>query len=143
MAKRLHGIDGKIEKSSARPSLRSQLRDDCYQFQPSANEPDVNLRRKHAASTSNGRRIMTIRSFTVAIGDIILGLSFAAGTAEAQSSNAMKKTDTMKMDTMKKDTMKTDSMKMAGNKTDCMHKAGMEKDSMKKSNMMKKCDAMK
>ncbi|MGV1916941.1 pentapeptide MXKDX repeat protein [Rhizobium sp. 22-785-1] len=86
---------------------------------------------------------MTIRSFTVAIGAVILGLSFAAGIAEAQSSDAMKKTDTMKMDTMKKDTIKTDSMKMAGNKTDCMHKAGMEKDSMKKSNMMKKCDAMK
>ncbi len=45
---------------------------------------------------------MTIRSFTVAIGAVILGLSFAAGTAEAQSSDAMKKTDTMKMDTMMK-----------------------------------------
>ncbi len=34
---------------------------------------------------------MTIRSFTVAIGAVILGLSFAAGTAEAQSSDAMKR----------------------------------------------------
>jgi pentapeptide MXKDX repeat protein len=80
---------------------------------------------------------MTIRLFSTA-GAILLGLSLAAGAAQAQTStDAMKKTDTMKTDTMK-----TDSMKM-GAKADCMHKAGMEKDSMKKSDMMKHCDAMK